>query len=950
MRTNISTRRPVIVCNDGAFGGSGVHTLVDDRMMGLWWWSPPISGRLPKGDAILVVDVDLDALAVEHGVANPSKATSLVSLAPVVSDGDKSGSYSLAQRMLSARSKRDNVVQASILDQAQQEFVPRGLTQLTLAHARHLAAQGVLTDELADCLLQSCIIPGAIPLKGLQRELAELCVARVTQLSDDSDTDDTEALACVARFRRECKSRIDADQLDLFAQPITVSAESTLDRESEAREVRQFIEHARQTVLCLTGLDDVGKSTLLSIALAQLGHRHTHSITLSHDATPSYIAAVFARIFGFPDDVICEPQAFLNAKNDEFLARIPSGTIVVLADVDNLRDHGQWRDPVTPTLLEQIAEAIGKRKGKLILTSTARIDLNLADQGALRRMYLSGLPAEFAKLLLDQHMRRVGVDPRNYTDQQRSEVVELLGFHPGAIVLCADYIVQQGLATVHEDLKQRRGVHTDIVRRILKGMIFTNTESAILSLLNESRTSMPSRVLSKALRRNVSAEINALIGEGVLERGWRDFVKLPDLVRGFADLTAGDAATHILYHKAAAEELREIAGETENVPGLDFAIASQFHANLAGDPNLGASLSSLVDGTLGSVRHLVELHEYERAKPVIERLLVSEKSPEVFQLGALVNARLGLVEDALTLAKEAYSADKEREWIVTEVGRLALHVHRTDIASECVALVRNTGHDSPYLATLEGKIALREGDNEGALKAFRRAVELIEVSERWKDAWPHFFLGRTLIQLGQAEDAIDVLYSGETIASGKRRRNRRLLVAIRTQLAVAYVLSKDVDGARRIFDLLGAEESGSAEVVWAYALLLAATGDFANPSDLAKETLQRLNPTTARDRYGRCQVHLFRALVFLAIGNKGQASEEFAKANRDDPRNVFVLLRWAHTLIELAEDSRADGDDHAARMCAEHAKALADNVLKFHPGNAEALRILERLSDDFNVL
>jgi tetratricopeptide (TPR) repeat protein len=350
------------------------------------------------------------------------------------------------------------------------------------------------------------------------------------------------------------------------------------------------------------------------------------------------------------------------------------------------------------------------------------------------------------------------------------------------------------------------------------------------------------------------------------------------------------------------------------------------------------------------VQQLVQADEYEKAQPIVDTLLKACRSAEVFQLAALIYARLGRVDEAITLAKEAYSADPARQWIVTEVGSLALHVHRTDIASQCVDLVRKTGHDSPYLATLEGKIALRDGDDAAALPAFRRAVQLAEAEGPWQDAWPHFFLGRTLRELGQWDEAIDVLYRGETLAGRRRRPNRKLLVAIRTQLAIAYTISGDIEGARRIFDLLGTEESGNAEVVWAYALFQVAAGNKTDPAELASETLRRLDPSRARNRYARCQVYLFRALVFIAIGNKNRASEEFSRAHEEDPRNVFVALRWAYTLIELARESRGGGDEQAARLCAEHAKLIADTVLRFHPGNAQALEILELLSDDFNVL
>ena len=138
------------------------------------------------------------------------------------------------------------------------------------------------------------------------------------------------------------------------------------------------------------------------------------------------------------------------------------------------------------------------------------------------------------------------------------------------------------------------------------------------------------------------------------------------------------------------------------------------------------------------------------------------------------------------------------------------------------------------------------------------------------------------MKLGKPDEAVDVLYRGETIASERRRPNRRLLTAIRTQLAVAYVYTSDLDGAKRILDLIASESKGQAEVVWALALYRAAKGEDEKDQNLASETLQELNPNSAKDRYGRCQVYLFRALIYLGVGNPERASEEFSQAHRED--------------------------------------------------------------------
>ena len=53
--------------------------------------------------------------------------------------------------------------------------------------------------------------------------------------------------------------------------------------------------------------------------------------------------------------------------------------------------------------------------------------------------------------------------------------------------------------------------------------------------------------------------------------------------------------------------------------------------------------------------------------------------------------------------------------------------------------------------------------------------------------------------------------------------------------------------------------------------------------------------------------------------------------------------------MKLARESESESEHRAGRICAEHAKSLADKVMEFDKGNEPARQILERLHDEFNV-
>ncbi len=79
----------------------------------------------------------------------------------------------------------------------------------------------------------------------------------------------------------------------------------------------------------------------------------------------------------------------------------------------------------------------------------------------------------------------------------------------------------------------------------------------------------------------------------------------------------------------------------------------------------------------------------------------------------------------------------------------------------------------------------------------------------------------------------------------------------------------------------------------------------------------------------RCQVYLYRALIYIGVGNRSRASEGVQSSARAGSSNGLCYTSMDATLVDLAKQSDLDGEHHAARICAEHAKALADKVLEF---------------------
>jgi hypothetical protein len=91
VRYHTLRRRPVVYCNDGAFGDSCVSIPVDTRG-DAWWFSEVNKGRLPAGDAVLVMDVAVGA-GITVGVTATDQPYAVRRLADILPQSDELPSH-----------------------------------------------------------------------------------------------------------------------------------------------------------------------------------------------------------------------------------------------------------------------------------------------------------------------------------------------------------------------------------------------------------------------------------------------------------------------------------------------------------------------------------------------------------------------------------------------------------------------------------------------------------------------------------------------------------------------------------------------------------------------------------------------------------------------------------------------------------------------------------------
>ena len=98
---HIVNKKPVILCNDGRFGGSRIAIHPDVRPVDSWWLRD--EGALPPGDACLIAQLDMSQLAIQLGCNNPAKPFDLIELSAVLPRNNASPSSRAAQSVHNLR-------------------------------------------------------------------------------------------------------------------------------------------------------------------------------------------------------------------------------------------------------------------------------------------------------------------------------------------------------------------------------------------------------------------------------------------------------------------------------------------------------------------------------------------------------------------------------------------------------------------------------------------------------------------------------------------------------------------------------------------------------------------------------------------------------------------------------------------------------------------------------
>ena len=540
---------------------------------------------------------------------------------------------------------------------------------------------------------------------------------------------------------------------------------------------------------------------------------------------------------------------------------------------------------------------------------------------------------EFCRSLFDTQLRRIGLTLAALNRQEKDTIINKLGGHPVAITLAADAVYELGGKETVLSITQQKGIFLTFLQNLVRSLNLRDEENVILKVFCLARDGIPREIVASVSTVSANMIIRTLLALGVLESAQYGMLRISGVIRVYFDPTELPPEHVIAFHRAAAKTFGELSRSHDD--DLTLAIEAEYHAGLGG---ITSPINTrLIDGAVGTARQLYDEQKYEQAGQIVYSLLQGRRQLDVLRMAALIAARRNRLDEALVYAEEVFSRNRRDTWLLAELAKVALTQSQEVIAEKVVSIARSAKVEDETMLIVEGRMNLRRCEFDKAEIVFSRAKQLTK-----RNPWPFFYLGRLYVQLGRLDDAVDVLFEGDIFCHETSSRSRRARAAIRTQLGLTYLFMEEVDLAEPIIKSLIQEDPNSPEVIRAYAALTIKKEGI----EEAHKAIRQLEKAEIRGTRDRCQYHLFCGMFYLGIGDKEAAGREFKNAHTADRQNVFVMIKRARTIFDIAEDLWADGHVNYKEYVDDCAN-LVRQILRFDRDNKEGKELMEMLYATF---
>lgn len=918
IETQVANRRFVAYCNDGLHGGSRFEWSRDHRQQEVFFELFP--SALPPGDAVLIYDVDTSVRAVEVGTAVPSVAVKLAALWGLAyASGDAKRFHDETHVI---RELADPALRAAELSRALGAGWASQTQKIKFSYLAQLDRRGVPSRDAWHAFGEDLILGDIDDLKTIESRLAERCLRGLHEKLPMLDLNKESVTRPFLAFQQACASR--AKQLSVAPNAASgADLASIVGREAELAQFEAFLNESRSQVLEVSGLPEIGKSSVTQLALAQAGLQGVFYLPIHPGASPDYlIYSLIHRSGSGPlppyDDALTVLQG--NAFARSFIGL----SAIVITGVEHLYLRDSWREPVFEQIVARLFDCAEEWNVKIILESRTFVPLNSTLLGRRHRLRVFGLAREkqpHGIRLLNIHLRRVGLDVGVIPDEDKGVIVDRLGGHPVAIALAAEMCGQHGVDTLRSTLAARRGFFMNYIEKLAESLALEDVEKDALALFARTQGPVPQNAIYQAFPDLPSNTIASLIALNAVHVTTDGLVGLADVLREVFVRRHLPAEVTRRFHEAAHAEFERLARQRAEMSVI-YRVESAYHGELAGKRTTGES--GLLDSSILAAQQLLDLQDFDGAATVINRIMQVKDSITVRRLAALTEASRGNFDRAIAHAEHVFAQTREDTQLLFELGKIALNLYQEQPGIRLVEMARAANLETDAVRTVEGRLYLRQRRYSDAIRVLTEAKK-----SSVNNPWPYYYLGEAFLKVGSIADAVGVLEEGERFYLGGGSTNRAALVAIQVKLCIAYITNRDLDLAREKLEEILADHPDEAQPLRAFGLLLKAEGA------TTQSYLDELQNARGRSREERSQLELLLGEEFVDKGELQLADRHFDRACRIDVTNLYARLRYARFCLDALQRVR-DSDRLGAKRWLDHGEALVREVLQFDQDNAFA--------------
>ena len=690
--------------NDGKIGQSLIKFPRDNRNSS-WFFDDQLSGRLPKGDSILVIDVCLDNLAPRVGIVNPGINYQLKLLASVTYRQSSLQTHLISEALLDIKQYDQCEVRHKKLSDLIRYKLPDPSQKARLYYLQELTRNGTDNERHWNCYANDFIIdqPG---LSDLESNLAKACYdSLLPLLAEDTFDPKTQNnlkafVKCSKNIASSSKKKIAFSQED---GPII--KQDTINRDFECNRILTFLDNNNEAAIQITGLLNIGKSSTILKALSQTGLHRINKIEIEISSTIQYI---FQKLLGNElGTIIPDDTELFNLLSEEGTRRtILEWDILWFENCEFLFSSGGWRSSETEKLFHNLLLMAKGSRTKLIFETTHELQFNLEDPsivGKLRIGGFEGTSTTYGITLLNQQFRRLGLPPTDLNETNKEEIINKIGGHPLAIIYFADAVYEDGYNSALNAITTTDGLYKKAITKILRHISLTKDQIFILQLLGGSKYELHRDLISAVCDFAAHDHITSLIKQCLIEPVGPNTIKLPGVLIEQFRFSKLSTETRTRFHKEALKFYTILL--EENPSKIEYAVAAELHSSYIGEKS--PISSGLLDSQIEFAHSLYNDRNYSKAKLIIDKAMDVKRTIDIIRLSTLIEAELGNYESVMRNAEELFSQTPNDAYLFQRLCKITLTQNRVDITERLVSLAQGSSINETSIFIVQGDIARR---------------------------------------------------------------------------------------------------------------------------------------------------------------------------------------------------------------------------------------------------